>query len=139
MSASTAARTGGSPVTWPSPGGCARVLDHGGAGWGRADDDRLAAREHAVRGEGPAGPGVIGWRALQVVAGIAFIACIDLTLKATPLDSDEWNPGRLLYAGSGMATALTLFALAALGIGQRRLGEQLAEIARRLDTKPPRD
>jgi hypothetical protein len=82
---------------------------------------------------------VIGWRVLQVIAAIAFIACIDLALKATPLRGEAWNAGRLLYAGSGMVTALTLFALAALGIGQRRLGERLAEIARRLDTKPPRD
>lgn len=82
---------------------------------------------------------MIGWRALQVIAAIAFIACIDLALKATPLRGEAWNAGRLLYAGSGMVTALTLFALAALGIGQRRLGERLAEIARRLDTKPPRD
>jgi hypothetical protein len=81
---------------------------------------------------------MIGWRALQVVAAIAAVACIDLALKATPLRGDEWNAGRLLYAGSGMVTALTLFALAAIGIGQRRLAQRLAEIARHLDV-PPRD
>ena len=67
-----------------------------------------------------------------MIAGIAFIACIDLALRATPLRGDDWNAGRLLYAGSGMVTALTLFALAAIGIGQRRLAERIAEIARRL-------
>ncbi|MFN7001472.1 hypothetical protein [Elioraea tepidiphila] len=79
---------------------------------------------------------MIGWRALQVVAAIAFIACIDLALKATPVRGDEWNAGRLLYAGSGMVTALTLFALAAIGIGQRRLAERLDGIARRLEGTP---
>lgn len=75
---------------------------------------------------------MIGWRALQAIAAIALIACIDLALKATPWRGEGWNAGRLLYAGSGMVTALTLFALAAIGIGQRRLAERLAEIARRL-------
>lgn len=79
---------------------------------------------------------MIGWRALQVIAAIAFVACIDLALKATPVRGDEWNAGRLLYAGSGMVTALTLFALAAIGIGQRRLGERLDAIARRLEGTP---
>lgn len=75
---------------------------------------------------------VIGWRLLQVVAAIAFVACIDLALKATPLRGEAWNAGRLLYAGSGMVTALTLFALAAIGIGQRRLAERLARIEQAL-------
>lgn len=75
---------------------------------------------------------MIGWRALQVIAAVALIACIDLALKATPLRGEEWNAGRLLYAGSGMVTALTLFALAAIGIGQRRLAERLGAIERRL-------
>jgi hypothetical protein len=96
---------------------------------------------------------MIGWRALQVVAGIAFIACIDLALKATPVRGDEWNAGRLLYAGSGMVTALTLFALAAIGIGPAAAGGAArrdrtpagAEAARATDlsrvrrrTSPPR-
>jgi hypothetical protein len=75
---------------------------------------------------------MIPWRALQVVAAVALIACIDLALKATPVRGDDWNAGRLLYAGSGMVTALTLFALAAIGIGQRRLAERLAEIEQAL-------
>lgn len=75
---------------------------------------------------------MIGWRALQVVAAIALVACIDLALKATPVRGVEWNAGRLLYAASGMVSALTLFALAAIGIGQRRLSERLATIERRL-------
>lgn len=68
---------------------------------------------------------MIGWRTLQVIAVVALIACLDLALKATPVLGPEWNLGRLLYAGSGMVTALTLFALGALGIGQRRLAEKL--------------
>jgi hypothetical protein len=76
---------------------------------------------------------MIGWRALQVIAAVAFVACIDLALKATPVRGEAWNAGRLLYAGSGMVTALTLFALAAIGIGQRRLKERLDGIARRLE------
>ncbi len=68
---------------------------------------------------------MIGWRVLQAIAFLALIACLDLATKATPLRGEEWNAGRLLYAGSGMVTALTLFALAALGIGQARLREQL--------------
>ncbi|WP_439579457.1 hypothetical protein [Elioraea sp.] len=75
---------------------------------------------------------MIPWRALQVVAAVALIACIDLALKATPVRGDDWNAGRLLYAGSGMVTALTLFALAAIGIGQRRLAERLAAIEQAL-------
>lgn len=69
-----------------------------------------------------------GWRILQAIAVLALIACIDLATKATPLRGEGWNAGRLLYAGSGMVTALTLFALAALGIGQRRLKAQLDRI-----------
>lgn len=68
---------------------------------------------------------MIGWRALQAVAVVALLACLDLALKATPLAGEGWNAGRLLYAGSGAVTALALFALGAIGIGQRRLGEKL--------------
>jgi hypothetical protein len=75
---------------------------------------------------------MIGWRALQVVAAIAALACIDLALTATPLRGEAWNAGRLLYAGSGMVTALTLFALAAIGIGQRRLADRLAALEQAL-------
>jgi len=68
---------------------------------------------------------MIGWRLLQAVAVAAIVACIDLALRATPLLGTQWNPGRLLYAGSGIVTALTLFALGAIGIGQRRLAAKL--------------
>ncbi len=71
---------------------------------------------------------MIGWRALQGIAIAALVACIDLALWATPVLGAEWNPGRLLYAGSGMVTALTLFALGAIGIGQRRLAEKLKRL-----------
>lgn len=76
---------------------------------------------------------MIGWRTLQVIAVVALIACLDLALKATPVLGPEWNPGRLLYAGSGMVTALTLFALGAIGIGQRRLAEKLERLLERRD------
>jgi hypothetical protein len=75
---------------------------------------------------------MIGWRVLQVIAALALLACLDLATKATPLRGEMWNAGRLLYAGSGMVTALTLFALAALGIGQAKLKEQLARIEQAL-------
>lgn len=71
---------------------------------------------------------MIGWRVLQVIAFLALLACLDLATKATPLRGEAWAAGRLLYAGSGMVTALTLFALAALGIGQAKLKAQLARI-----------
>jgi hypothetical protein len=74
------------------------------------------------------GGGMTGWRVLQVIAALALLACLDLATKATPLRAEGWNAGRLLYAGSGMVTALTLFALAAIGIGQQRLKAQLARI-----------
>jgi hypothetical protein len=74
------------------------------------------------------GGGMTGWRVLQVIAALALLACLDLATKATPLRGEGWNAGRLLYAGSGMVTALTLFALAAIGIGQQRLKAQLARI-----------
>ncbi|TQF83764.1 hypothetical protein FK498_02435 [Elioraea sp. Yellowstone] len=79
---------------------------------------------------------MIAWRALQVVAVLALLACLDLALKASPLGGEGWNPGRLLYAGSGMVTALTLFALAAIGIGQRRLADRLARIEQSLARRP---
>jgi hypothetical protein len=69
-----------------------------------------------------------GWRLLQGIAFLALLACLDLATKATPLRGDVWNAGRLLYAGSGMVTALTLFALAAIGIGQAKLRRQLDRI-----------
>ena len=68
------------------------------------------------------------WRILQGIAFLALVACLDLATKATPLRGEGWNAGRLLYAGSGMVTALTLFALAAIGIGQQRLRKQLERI-----------
>ncbi|MCU0985328.1 MAG: hypothetical protein MUC89_10355 [Acetobacteraceae bacterium] len=71
---------------------------------------------------------MIGWRVLQGIAFLALLACLDLATKATPLRGDAWAAGRLLYAGSGMVTALTLFALAAIGIGQAKLKAQLARI-----------
>lgn len=69
-----------------------------------------------------------GWRILQGIAFLALLACLDLATKATPLRGDAWAAGRLLYAGSGMVTALTLFALAAIGIGQAKLRRQLERI-----------
>jgi len=69
-----------------------------------------------------------GWRVLQGIAVLALVACIDLATKATPLRGEGWNAGRLLYAGSGMVTALTLFALAAIGIGQQRLRKAIERI-----------
>jgi hypothetical protein len=69
-----------------------------------------------------------GWRVLQGIAVLALVACIDLATKATPLRGEGWNAGRLLYAGSGMVTALTLFALAAIGIGQQRLRRAIERI-----------
>lgn len=69
-----------------------------------------------------------GWRVLQGIAFLALVACLDLATKATPLRGEGWNAGRLLYAGSGMVTALTLFALAAIGVGQARLRQQLNRI-----------
>ena len=69
-----------------------------------------------------------GWRILQGIAVLALVACIDLATKATPLRGEGWNAGRLLYAGSGMVTALTLFALAAIGIGQQRLRKAIERI-----------
>jgi len=71
---------------------------------------------------------VTGWRILQGIAVLALVACIDLATKATPLRGEGWNAGRLLYAGSGMVTALTLFALAAIGIGQQRLRRAIERI-----------
>jgi hypothetical protein len=68
------------------------------------------------------------WRILQGIAFLALVACIDLATKATPLRGEGWNAGRLLYAGSGMVTALTLFALAAIGIGQQRIRKALERI-----------
>ncbi|WP_144299658.1 hypothetical protein [Elioraea rosea] len=69
-----------------------------------------------------------GWRVLQGIAFLALFACLDLATKATPLRGEGWNAGRLLYAGSGIVTALTLFALAAIGVGQARLRQQLNRI-----------
>lgn len=71
---------------------------------------------------------MIGWRILQVIAFLALLACLDLVSKATPLRGDGWNAGRLLYAGSGIVTALTLFALSAIGVGQQQLAKRLERI-----------
>jgi len=69
-----------------------------------------------------------GWRILQGIAVLALVACLDLATRATPLRGEGWNAGRLLYAGSGIVTALTLFALAAIGIAQRRISKALERI-----------
>jgi hypothetical protein len=68
------------------------------------------------------------WRALQVIAFFAIVICLELATRATPLRAEGWNIGRLLYAGSGIVAGLSLFALAALGEGQRRIAERLSRI-----------
>lgn len=67
-------------------------------------------------------------RFLQVVALLALLACLTLALQATPLLGEGWSRARILYAGSGMVTALALLALGSTLRALARIEARLAHL-----------
>jgi len=68
------------------------------------------------------------YRFLQAFGVAALLACLHLAWGATPWGGEEWSRARLLYAGTGMVSALTLIAIGALGVAARDARARLARI-----------
>lgn len=73
------------------------------------------------------------FRVLQAIGAAALLGCLVLALQGTPLLGPEWSRARILYAGAGAVSALTLLAMGTLGLMARRAAEERAAILRRLD------
>lgn len=71
-------------------------------------------------------------RALQGLGVLALLMCANLAWGATPWGGEGWARGRLLYAGAGAVSALTLVAIGALGLAARRAEQERAALAERL-------
>ncbi len=80
---------------------------------------------------------MIGWRLLQVMALAGLMSTAHLVFQASPAGpSGEWQIGRLMYAGAGAISALTLLAVGGLGANLARLRRQLDRIEARLENTP---
>ncbi|MFH5925600.1 hypothetical protein [Roseomonas xinghualingensis] len=73
------------------------------------------------------------FRILQGVGIAALLGCAVLALQGTPLLGPEWSRARILYAGAGAVSALTLLAMGTLGQMVRRIEASQAAILARLD------
>jgi hypothetical protein len=79
---------------------------------------------------------MIFWRVLQAIAVLGLLSTLHLLWQASPMGPQgAWQVGRLLYAGAGAIGALTLLAVATIGVGQSRIASRLdaidAALARR--------
>ncbi len=77
------------------------------------------------------------FRVLQAIGVLALLSCAVLALQGTPLLGPEWSRARILYAGAGAVSALTLLAMGALGLLARRAAAERAEILERLRRLSP--
>ncbi|WP_338661135.1 hypothetical protein VQH23_12885 [Pararoseomonas sp. SCSIO 73927] len=75
------------------------------------------------------------FRILQGVGILALIGCGLLALQGTPLLGPEWSRARILYAGAGAVSALSLLALGRLGIMVARMERAQAALSARLDAQ----
>jgi hypothetical protein len=72
-------------------------------------------------------------RFLQLAGVAALLMCANLFWGASPLGGEGWARGRLLYAGAGAVSALTLIAIGGLGLTLARLRADQARMAAQLD------
>jgi hypothetical protein len=78
------------------------------------------------------------FRFLQGVGVAALLGCALLALQGTPLLGPEWSRARILYAGAGAVSALTLLAMGTLGRMLRRVEAAQTAILARLDREGSR-
>jgi hypothetical protein len=67
------------------------------------------------------------FRILQGVGIAALLGCAVLALQGTPLLGPEWSRARILYAGAGAVSALSLLAMGRIGLMLRRM--EAAQVA----------
>jgi hypothetical protein len=72
-------------------------------------------------------------RMLQVAGALALVSTLHLVWQASPAGpAGTWQAGRLLYAGAGAVSALSLIAIGHLGVELARVRATLARIEARL-------
>jgi hypothetical protein len=71
-------------------------------------------------------------RTLQAIGIVALLFCAELAWSASPWGGEGWSRARLLYAGTGMVSALALIAIGGIGIALKRAEEQRAALETRL-------
>lgn len=72
-------------------------------------------------------------RFLQLVGLIALLATLHLVWQASPAGpAGNWQPGRLLYAGAGAVSALSLIAIGGMGVALHRVRDALTRIEQRM-------
>jgi hypothetical protein len=72
-------------------------------------------------------------RFLQLAGVAALLMCAELFWSASPWGGEGWARGRLLYAGAGTVSALTLIAIGGLGLALSRARADQERMARRLE------
>lgn len=72
-------------------------------------------------------------RFLQLAGVGALLMCANLFWGASPLGGEGWARGRLLYAGAGAVSALTLIAIGGLGLTLARMRADQARMAAQVD------
>jgi hypothetical protein len=72
---------------------------------------------------------VLGWRLLQALALAGLVSTAHLVFQASPAGpTGEWQIGRLMYAGAGAISALTLLAVGSIGVQLAGMKRVLAGI-----------
>ncbi|MBP0443312.1 hypothetical protein J8J14_00850 [Roseomonas sp. SSH11] len=79
------------------------------------------------------------FRILQSVGILALLACAVLALQGTPLLGPEWSRARILYAGAGSISALSLLAMGRIGLMLRRLEASQAALLARIESQAGRE
>ena len=64
-------------------------------------------------------------RFLQIAGIASLLVCLQLAWGASPYGGEGWQRARLLYAGAGMISALTLVAIGGLGVAVSRSRRQV--------------
>ena len=73
------------------------------------------------------------FRILQGVGIAALLGCAVLALQGTPLLGPEWSRARILYAGAGAVSALSLLAMGRIGLMLRRMEATQAALLSRIE------
>ncbi|SHJ09164.1 hypothetical protein SAMN02745194_01748 [Roseomonas rosea] len=73
------------------------------------------------------------FRILQGVGIAALLGCAVLALQGTPLLGPEWSRARILYAGAGAVSALSLLAMGRIGLMLRRMETAQAALLSRIE------
>lgn len=79
------------------------------------------------------------FRFLQGVSLLALLGCALLALQGTPLLGPEWSRARILYAGAGAVSALSLLAIGRIGLMVARLEAAQAALLARIEGRAGRE